>query len=240
MITNQDSGTHIDEIAPDIFRISTPVSDIPGGFTFNQFLIHDDDPLLFHTGMRGLFPLVSEAIKTVMPLEKLRYISFSHFEADECGALNDFLAAAPGAAPVCSEVGAMVSINDFSDRPALAMKDGAVLSTGRHQLRWYAVPHLPHGWDCGYFMDETSATLFCGDLFTQGGDTHPPLTEDDILGPSEAFRGAMDYYSHSGRAGVMIERLASANPKLLACMHGASYKGDGAALLRALGRKLEK
>ena len=238
MITNQDSGTRIDEIATDTYRISTPVTAIPGGFTFNQYLVVDDEPLLFHTGLRGLFPLVSEAIQSIMPVESLRHISFSHFEADECGALNEFLAVAPNAAPLCSQVGAMVSINDISDRPPRGLDDGEALSLGSHTLRWHATPHLPHGWDCGYLMDETTGTLFCGDLFTQGGDVHRPLTSEDILAPSEAFRGAMDYFSHSSEAPALIEKLADAKPATLACMHGAAWQGDGASLIRELGKSL--
>lgn len=238
MISNQDSGTQIDEIAPGIFRISTPVSEIPGGFTFNQYLVSDDAPLLFHTGPRAMFPLVREAIETIMPVERLRYISFSHFEADECGALNQFLAVAPDAVPLCGEVGAMVSIGDFADRPPQAMADDERLSLGSHTVRWLATPHLPHGWDCGFLMEEATGTLLCGDLFTQGGAEHPALTEDDILGPSEAFRGNMDYFSNTRDAPGMIERLAAANPTTLACMHGAAWRGDGAALLRALGERL--
>lgn len=239
MITNTESGTRVDEIAQDLFRISTPASAVPGGFTFNQFLLRDDAPLLFHTGLRSLFPLVSEAIRAVLPLESLRYVSFSHFEADECGALNDFLHVAPRAEPLCGRIGAMVSINDIADRPPRALGDGETLDTGSHTLRWYDAPHLPHGWDCGYLMDETSGTLLCGDLFTQGGADHPPVTDADILEPSEAMRGALDYFSGARDVCARMEHLASAAPTTLACMHGASWQGDGAALLRALGERLD-
>ncbi len=239
MITNQDAGTSMDEIAQRIYRISTPVAEIPGGFTFNQYLIVDDAPLLFHTGPRAMFPLVREAIETVLPVAKLRYLSFSHFEADECGALNEFLAAAPEAVPLCGQVGAMVSIGDFADRPPQAMADDERLSLGKHTVRWFDTPHLPHGWDCGFLMEETTATLFCGDLFTQGGAEHPALTEADILEPSEAFRGNMDYFSNAKNAPAMIERLAAANPTTLACMHGAAWQGNGGNLLRALGARLD-
>jgi flavorubredoxin len=238
MITNQESGTRIDEIAQGLFRISTPVTAIPGGFTFNQFLVHDDEPLLFHTGPRALFPLVSEAIRSVLPLDKLRHIAFSHYEADECGALNNFLEVAPNASPLCGQIGAMVSIGDIADRPPRALDDGEAVSLGTHNVRWHATPHLPHGWDCGFLMEETTGTLLCGDLFTQGGAEHEPLTEDDILEPSEAFRGNMDYFSNTRNARPMIERLAASNPTTLACMHGASWQGDGAAMLRALGDRL--
>lgn len=239
MITNQESGTRIDEIAQGLFRISTPVTAIPGGFTFNQFLVQDDEPLLFHTGPRALFPLVSESIRSIMPLEKLRHISFSHYEADECGALNNFLEVAPDASPLCGQIGAMVSIGDIADRPPRALDDGEAVSLGTHSVRWHATPHLPHGWDCGFLMEETTGTLLCGDLFTQGGAEHEPLTENDILEPSEAFRGNMDYFSNTRNARAMIERLAASNPTTLACMHGASWQGDGAAMLRALGDRLD-
>ena len=239
MITNQESGTRIDEIAQGLFRISTPVTAIPGGFTFNQFLVQDDEPLLFHTGPRALFPLVSESIRSIMPLEKVRHISFSHYEADECGALNNFLEVAPDASPLCGQIGAMVSIGDIADRPPRALDDGEAVSLGTHSVRWHATPHLPHGWDCGFLMEETTGTLLCGDLFTQGGAEHEPLTENDILEPSEAFRGNMDYFSNTRNARAMIERLAASNPTTLACMHGASWQGDGAAMLRALGDRLD-
>ncbi len=240
MMTNSESGTRVDEIAQGIFRISTPVSAVPGGFTFNQYLVVDDEPLLFHTGLRQMFPLVREAIEAIMPVERLRYVSFSHYEADECGALNDFLAAAPNAVPLCGQIGAMVSIGDMADRPPRALDDGEGVSLGAHTVRWFATPHLPHGWDCGFLMEETTRTLMCGDLFTQGGAVHEPLTEDDILEPSEAFRGDMDYYSQTKNAPALIERLAAANPTTLACMHGAAWRGDGARLLRALGARLDE
>lgn len=238
MITNSESGTRVDEIARGIFRISTPVTAVPGGFTFNQYLVVDDEPLLFHTGLRQLFPLVREAIGTIMPIENLRHVSFSHFEADECGALNHFLAAAPNAVPLCGRIGAMVSIGDVADRPPRALDDGESVSLGAHTLRWFETPHLPHGWDCGFLMEEQTRTLLCGDLFTQGGATHKPLTEADILEPSEAFRGELDYFSQTRNAPALIERLAGANPTTLACMHGAAWHGDGAGLLRALGERL--
>lgn len=239
MITNPASGTSIDEIADGIHRISTPVSVVPGGFTFNQYLIVDDEPLLFHTGLRRMFPLVREAIAAVMPVERLRWVAFSHYEADECGALNEFLAAAPNALPLCGEIAALVSVADIADRPPRAMEDGEELSLGRHRVRWFATPHLPHAWECGFLAEETTRTLLCGDLFTQGGATHPALTEVDILDPSEAFRAHLDYYSHTRNAGPMIERLAATAPTTLACMHGAAWRGDGARLLRALGQRLQ-
>ncbi len=234
MVTNLQSGTTVDEIAAGIYRISTPVAVVPGGFTFNQYLIADDEPLLFHTGLRRMFPLVREAVAAVLPVERLRYIGFSHYEADECGALNQFLAAAPSATPVCSAIGALVSVNDAADRPARALADGEEIRLGRHRLRWLDTPHLPHGWDCGVLLDDTTRTLLCGDLFTQGGDQHPPVTEADILGPSEAFRRPLDYFAHAVNTRQMLERLAAEQPGTLACMHGSAWRGDGAALLRAL------
>jgi len=238
VITNTDTGTNIHEIAEGIYRINTPV-ELPGsGFSFNQYLIVDDQPMLFHTGPRRLFPLVREAIGRVLPVERLRYIGFSHFEADECGALNDLLALAQQAVPVCGQVAAMVSVNDVADRAAHALADGEVLRLGRHALRWFDTPHLPHAWECGLILDDTTRTLLCGDLFTQGGGGETPLTEADILGPSEAFRVAMDYYAHTPDTRGMLERLASERPTTLACMHGSAWRGDGAALLRALADSL--
>lgn len=240
MITNAESGTNLHEIADGVFRINTPVQ-IPGGpgFNFNQYLVVDDEPLLFHTGLRGLFPLVAEAIGKRIPVAQLRHVAFSHFEADECGSLNDFLDIAPHAAPVCSHVAALVSVNDVASRPARALADGERLHTGKHVFRWFDTPHVPHGWECGYMMDESTRTLFCGDLFTQGGPGTTPLTKDDVLGPSEAFRAAMDYYAHAPHTQATFERLASAHPQVLACMHGSAWQGDGAALLRALASALQ-
>ncbi|MEO7258211.1 MAG: hypothetical protein ABIW35_01480, partial [Luteimonas sp.] len=160
----------------------------------------DDEPLLFHTGLRGLFPLVHEAVASVMPVARLRHIAFSHVEADECGSLNQWLAAAPQAAPLCGTVAALVSIGDLADRPPRALADGETVSLGRHTVRWLDAPHLPHAWECGFLMEERTGTLLCGDLFTQPGGGLPALTEADILGPSEAFRHAMDYFSHSKHA----------------------------------------
>lgn len=235
MITNTQSGTNIHEIAPGIYRINTPVG-LPGAgqFNFNQYLVVDDEPLLFHSGLRRMFPLVREAIAAVMPVERLRYVGLSHFEADECGALNEFLAAAPQAVPLCGQVAALVSVNDYADRAARAMADGEELNLGRHRMRWFDTPHMPHGWECGLMMDMSTRTFFCGDLFTQGGTGEVALTESDILGPSEAFRAPMDYYAHAPNTGVVLERLAGQNPTTLACMHGSAWRGDGARLLREL------
>ena len=240
-VVNQESGTSIDEIADGIYRISTPVPPseaLPPGFTFNQYLIVDDKPLLYHTGLRHIFPLTRQAIATVMPVEKLRYIGFSHVEADESGALNEFLAVAPKAVPLCSDIAAMVSIGDQADRPPLAMADGQSLDLGRHKVTWTATPHLPHSWECGHLFEHKTRTLFCGDLFTQVGADHPPLPSNDILEPSEQARAAMDYYSHTANCAPLIDKLARLEPKILACMHGSAWQGDGAAALRALGQRL--
>jgi len=239
VITNRASLTNIHEIASGIYRINTPVA-IPNGpaFNFNQYLIADDEPLVFHTGPRKLFPLVAEAIGKILPVNSLRYIAFSHYEADECGSLNEFLAAAPNAVPVCSKVAAMVSVDDVADRPAKSLGDTETLSLGKHTLRWYDTPHLPHGWEAGLMMDLQTRTLFCGDLFTQGGGGETPITESDILAPSEAFRSQMDYFSHGPNTELLLERLAGDQPEVLACMHGSAYRGNGAAALRALAKSL--
>lgn len=239
MITNEQSGTNVHEIASGIYRISTPVQ-LPGGtpFSFNQYLIDDDAPLLFHTGPRRMFPLVEEAVSRLISVPRLRYVAFSHFEADECGAMNEWLAAAPDAEPVCGRIAAMVSTNDVADRPARALADGEVLSLGRHSMRWFDTPHLPHGWDCGLMMETSTRTFLCGDLFTQGGAGETALTESDILEPSEQFRGPMDYYSHTPETAKILERLAGERPTTLAVMHGSAYRGDGEALLRGLAERL--
>jgi flavorubredoxin len=230
----------ITEIAPDLHRISVamPPEFIPGGFSFNQYLLLDDRPLLFHTGPRKLFPFVRSQIEKVLPLDQLRYVAFSHVEADECGALPDILAAAPEARPVCSDIAAMVSITDLVDVEPIGLADGESISTGRHKLIWQAAPHLPHGWECGYLFDETAKTLFCGDLFTQPGTGERALVQDDLVEVSEAFRGQMDYFSHTVHAAKLIDKLAALRPEVLACMHGSAWAGDGAEHLRKLGRSL--
>jgi flavorubredoxin len=238
-VTNKQSGTNVHEIADGIYRINTPVMiEGAGGFSFNQYLIVDDEPLLFHTGLRKMFSLVREAVASILPVEKLRHIAFSHVEADECGSLNDWLAAAPQSAPLCGTVAAVVSVGDLADRSPRALADGEMLPLGKHTVRWYDAPHLPHAWECGYLTEELTSTLLCGDLFTQGGSDLPPITESDILGPSEDFRHAMDYFSYTTNAPVMLKKLASTNPRTLACMHGSAWRGDGASLLRALNDAL--
>jgi flavorubredoxin len=230
--------TSVHEIAAGIYRISTPVPPptIPGGFTFNQFLVVDDEPLLFHTGMRTLFPAVREAVARVIDPARLRWIGFSHVEADECGALNQWLAVAPDAQPVCSKVAAMTS----GDRPPRALADGEELVLGpSKRLRWLDAPHLPHNWECGYMFESSTRTLLCGDLFTHAGSDLPPLTESEVLSPAEEMR-RWDPYSVAidVRARKILDKLASTEPRTLALMHGSSYRGDGGKLLRALAYAL--
>jgi len=233
--------TTVHEIAAGIYRISTPVppAAVPGGFTFNQFLIVDDEPLLFHTGMRSLFPAVRAAVARVIDPAALRWVGFSHVEADECGALNDWLAVAPHARPVCSQVAAMTS-GDMADRPPRALADLEELALGTtRRVRWLDAPHLPHNWECGYLFEASTRTLLCGDLFTHAGADVPPLTESEVLTPAEAMRHAAPAsFAVESHARGILNKLAATEPRTLALMHGSSYRGDGAALLRALGDAL--
>ena len=194
--------------------------------------------MLYHTGPRKLFAQVRDAIETVIPVQSLRYIAFSHYEADECGSLNDFLDVAPKSEPVCSVIAKMVSVDDVASRPARALSDGEELSLGNHVVRWLDTPHLPHAWECGHLFETTTRTLFCGDLFTQGGNEHEPLIRSDILDASEAMRGALDYFSQTRKVHELAEKLALTSPRILACMHGSAWEGDGAKLLRQLARRL--
>jgi len=239
MITNTRTGTNVHEIADRVYRINTPV-DLPGGqaFSFNQYLVLDDEPLLFHTGPRQLFPLVSEAVASTVPVDRLRYVALSHVEADECGSLNQWLAIAPRAVPLCGRIAAMVSIGDLADRPPRALADGEQFAIGSHTLRWFDTPHVPHGWDCGLLMDTTTGTFFCGDLFTQPGRGEQALIESDILGPSETLRQPLDYFAHAPQTTATLERLAAQAPRTLACMHGSAWRGDGGSLLRGLAAAL--
>lgn len=242
MQTNPHTGTRIDEVAANIYRINTPlrIDAIPGGFNLSQYLIVDDEPMLFHTGWRRWFPFVSEAISKVIPLDRIRHIGYSHFEGDESGAINEFLAVAPQAVPFASQVGLMTSLNDLADRQGRGLVDGQEFSTGQKKWRWIDTPHVPHGWDCGLLFDATTRTLLCGDLFTQPGAETAPLTESEILTASEAMRKPMDYYAHSTRTSSILDRLAQLEPTTLACQHGSAYRGDGAALLRELAGILEQ
>jgi flavorubredoxin len=234
------SETDVYEIAAGIYRISTPIppSVMPGGFTFNQFLIVDDEPLLFHTGMRSLFPAVRDAVARVIDPATLRWIGYSHVESDESGAINNWLAIAPQARPVCSQVAALTS-SDIADRPPRAMADGEELAIGSKRLRWLDAPHLPHNWECGYMFESSTRTLLCGDLFTHGGADVPPLTTSDVVGPWNAMRLAMPAsVAVEAHAREILSKLASTEPRTLAIMHGSSYEGDGAKMLRELGDAL--
>lgn len=237
MITNAETNTAIDEIASGIYRIHTPSTKLPGGFSFNQYLVVDEAPLLFHTGPRGMFPLVREAIEAVMPVGRLRHVAFSHYENDECGSLNLFLDAAPAAQPLCGRINGLIN-GDAFDRPPQMLNDRETLSLGSHSIQWLDAPHLPHAWECGYIYEPRTQTLFCGDLFTQPGLGETPLIESDILEPSEAMRKAMDYYAHSTNTRSLLEGLAQLKPTTLACMHGHAWHGNGAAILRALADRL--
>lgn len=238
-VTNLQSGTNVHEIAAGIYRISTPVPEMPGGFTFNQILIVDDEPLLFHTGLRAMFPLVREAVAHVLgDLEKLRYVGFSHFESDECGALNEWLSVAPRAVAVCSTVAAMVSINDFSVRPPKPLADGEELQLGGKKVRFLETPSLPHNWESGYLFETTTRTLLCGDLFTQGGADVPALTEREIVSPSEALRSKMGYFALEASSRRLLEKLARTEPTTLATMHGSSFHGNGSEQLLGLADAL--
>jgi flavorubredoxin len=231
--------TRIDEIADGIFRLSTYVPEIgPSGFTFNQFLIDDDEPLLFHTGPRAMFPLVSQAVGTVTPLDRLRWITFGHVEADECGAMNLFLAAAPHAQVAHGVVGCMVSLNDLADRPPVPLADGQVLELGHHQVQHFDTPHVPHGWEARVLYEQSTGTLLCGDLFTQLGDP-PATTSDDIV---EAAGVAEDVFQAScltPQTAPTIRRLSDLSPTTLAVMHGSSFSGDGSVALKALADDYE-
>jgi flavorubredoxin len=226
--------TKVDEIAPDVFRLSTLVEDAaPGGFTFNQFVVRDEQPFLFHTGMRQLYPLVSEAVASLVPLDDLRWISFGHVEADESGAANLFLADAPNAQVAHGEMACLISLNDLCDRPPRAMAADEVLDLGTHRLRFLPTPHVPHNWESGLWFDETTETLFCGDLFTHVGDV-PAVVEDDLVEP--AMLAESIFHATSGGADLLptLERLADLEPTTLAVMHGSSFKGDGGTQLRSL------
>ena len=240
MIANLETGTRVDEVAAGIYRICTPLDVIPGGFTVNSYLIDDDEPLLFHAGYRKLFSNTLEAVQKVMPVERLQWIGGSHFEGDEYGALNEFLAVAPKATPFGTEIGVLTSINDYAIRDARGLGDGEEFSIGGRRMKWMYTPHVPHGWDCGVLFDVSTGTLLCGDLFTQPGSGMAPVTETEVLSASETMRGMMDYYAHATSTTAILGRLAKLHPSMLACQHGSAYRGDGATLLRELAITIEK
>jgi flavorubredoxin len=227
----------VTEIAPDFYRISTYIPEIQ--LQINQFLIKDEEPLLFHTGMRVLFPAVREAVATVIDPATIRWIGFSHFEADECGSLNEWLQIAPAAQPVCSMVGALVSINDFALRPAKGMNNGEVFNTGQRRFRFAQTPHVPHCWEAGMLFEETTSTLLCSDLFHQNGNVEP-FTESDVIDRARKtlidyqagpFANYMPYTKHTDG---ILQNLAALNPRTIAPMHGSAFSGDGGKAIRDL------
>lgn len=217
------------EIAPDVFRISVFAE--WANLQFNHFLVRDEEPLLYHTGLRGMHADIREAVSKLIRLADLRHIGFSHFESDECGALNEWLGAAPKADVVCGGLGALVSVNDFIGREARALGDGETFSTGKYRFRYCRTPHLPHGWDAGALFEETQSTLFCSDLFHQSGDVEA-ITSSDVVGRSyesmkEYQAGILaDYVPYTPLTGRNLEKLAALKPKTLAVMHGSSFRGD--------------
>jgi flavorubredoxin len=233
--------TRIDEIEAGVYRLSIFVPDIapPAGFTFNHFLVLGDEPLLFHCGLRKMFPLLSPAVAKIIPLERLRWLSFGHFESDECGAMNEWLAAAPHAQVAHGMTGCMVSINDMAVRAPRVLSDGEVIDIGGRRLRYIDTPHVPHGWDAGVLFDESSGTLFCGDLFTQTG-AGPALTESDIVAAAVAAEDAFQYTSLCPSTAPAIRKLADLAPRKLATMHGSSFAGDAATALRSLAGEYDR
>ena len=228
--------TRINEIADGIFRLSTFVPAIapPTGFTFNQFLVLGDEPLMFHTGLRKMFPLNRDAVSRLIPPQRLRWIAYGHFEADECGAMNEWLAIAPQAQAAHGQTGCMVSLNDFADRPPRILSDGEAIDLGGGKsVRFIDTPHTPHGWDAGVLYEESTRTLLCGDLFTQLGDG-PALTDGDVVGPAIAAEDLFRYSSLNPHMGATIRGLTKLAPRTLALMHGPSFSGNGAAALHAL------
>ncbi|MDP9041510.1 MAG: MBL fold metallo-hydrolase [Bacteroidota bacterium] len=219
----------INEIAPDVYRISIFASQF--NIQFNHFLIVDDEPLLYHAGLQGMFPLLLEAVKTLINPEKIRWIGFSHYEVDECGGLNNWLQIAPNAQAVCSEVGAIVNMSDFAIRPSKALCHNEILQTGKYKYRFIRTPHLPHGWDAGVMFEEANQTLLCSDLFHQNGDV-TYLTDIDILeGHKKSMlelekSPLMDYVPYNHNTGRLLKELAGLNPRTLATMHGSSFYGD--------------
>jgi flavorubredoxin len=226
--------TKTDEIADGIFRFSTYIPDMtPEGFTFNQFLIKADEPLLFHTGPRAMFPLVSEAVSRVIPIQTLRWITFGHVEADECGSMNQWLDAAPKSEIAHGSVGVMVSLNDLANRPPRALQDGEVIDLGQKRVRHIDTPHVPHGWEARVLFEETTRTLLCGDLFTHTGNG-PAVTSSDIVEPARRAEALFQASCITPTTGSTIRKLASLTPKTLAIMHGSSFNGDAVRSLHDL------
>jgi flavorubredoxin len=229
----------ITEVAPDIYRISTYVKDID--LQFNQFLIKDEQPLLWETGMKQIFPAVREAVAKIIDPSTLRWIAFSHFEPDECGSLNEWLQLAPQAQALCSEVGALVFVNDAAVRPARGVGKQDLIDTGRSKFRFYPTPHLPHGWDAGFLFEETHRTLLCSDLFHQLGDVEPSTQHDVIDRARHAMQTSqrtppfMDYMPWTPKTAAQLQELAALNPRICATMHGSAFEGDGARALLDLG-----
>ena len=229
----------VHEIAPDVFRISSYVPDFD--MEFNHFLVRDEQPLLYHAGMRRMFPDLKEALATLIDPKSLRWIGYSHFEVDECGALNDWFAIAPHAQAVAGQIGAIVNLADFSSRPARGLDKGELLETGKYRFRYHPTPHLPHGWDAGVLFEETHGTLFVSDLFHHNGKREP-LTSDDVVERSRAAAKQMqsgplmDYVPYTPKTERLLSELAGFAPKTMAIMHGSSFTGDGADALRRLGR----
>lgn len=233
----------IDEIAPDVFRISIYVPDFK--LQFNQFLVRDDRPMLFHTGMKSMFDEVYEAVETLIEPDELRYIGFSHFEVDECGSLNRWLETAPRAEAVCSLVGAQVNMADFADRPARGLTPEDVLETGNYRFQFIPTPHLPHGWDAGVMFEQTNRTMLCSDLLHQNGDVEAVTDRSVIDRVAESLGGyeqtpLASYMPYSPRTNGLIETLAELNPRTLATMHGTTYRGDGAEALREFGEVMKE
>lgn len=229
--------TQIDEVARDLYRISVYAEAFD--LQFNHFLVRDEEPLLFHTGMRGMFPAVREALAKVIDPATLRWISWSHFEVDECGALNEWLSIAPQATPVVGLIGAMVNINDFSNRAPRALAPEERLETGRHRFRFVPTPHLPHGWDCGVMFEETDRVLLCSDLLHQIGNLEP-VTTSDVTGryrsAVETYQQSpvlMDYVPYTDNTRRQLATLAALQPRTLAAMHGSTFIGDGESVLLA-------
>jgi flavorubredoxin len=226
--------TQVDEIAAGVYRLSTFTDAVAGGFTFNQFLVTGDDALLFHSGPRQMFPAVAAAVAKVLPLERLRWVSFGHWEADESGALNLWLEAAPNAEVAVGTLGTLISGTDQAIRPPRPpLADGEVLDLGGKQVRWIDTPHVPHGWDAGLLFEETTSTLLCGDLFSHTGAV-PALTENDVVGPAGAAEDLFGATCLTAATAPTIRRLAGLAPRTLGIMHGSSFQGDGAAALHAL------